>query len=524
MTYAQHVIAASGFFRDLSAHKRSAARALGLALGRCQKLEIRGLPNLTVFLYRALNSHDAQLTSVPFPTPPHHPKELMDNTVLRSPFRFVFTTLFPLAKYTSAATKGLATHLISTQVPRRFKLPREVIIVILRIIASEALSEAQAVFNDLPTSANYIAKRRLHARATLCSAIFVSRAWRAVGTEFLYSEPVLMTPYHTRLFIRTLERSPDLERFVKEVWILDTRIAFTPRSFTALRHSQKYLSVKKMKADVEYLLEHCSELQALSVGLEFDFTQAEEYHFFRAPLITTDLRKLTVHQCTFYSVTALFAFPFLEVLCLHRLSLTLNGHFDFPPLYRLHTLQLVRPEGWFNHPYDLDSLQKVFPALCTVEVFGNYQAIADAKVLACLPFVQQICCVGIFSVQELASLIDCPALAKIRHLTIGVVGPSSRYLASWRISPALESLTLFVNLMPSPDGGMDGALHLIRRCLNNNKDRIDAGTLRRLVINTVNTYRPNFVEMEDVTLSTFEIQVYCALHGMEIEVHEYVGK
>lgn len=495
------------------------------ALGRRKNIHRPTSTVLTIF-YRSHPSEplDTHLIVVSLPHASLIPRfdDLMESPILRGPFRFVFTTLFPLTKYTNAA-KGLSTHLLSTQVPKRFKLPAEVIIVILRLLTSEALNEAQAVFNDLPTSANYIAKRRLHARATLYSAILVSRAWRAVGTEFLYAHPVLMTPYHTRLFIRTLERSPDMERFVKEVWILDTRIAFRARSFTALRHSQKYLSVKKMKADVGYLLEHCSELQALSVGLEFDFTHAEERHFFRAPLVTTDLRKLTVHQCTFHSMTALFAFPFLEVLCLHRLSLTLNGHLDFPPFYRLHTVQLVRPEGWFSHPYDIGALQRAFPVLRTVEVFGNYQAIADAKVLACLPFVQQICCVGIFSVQELASLIDCPALSKIRHLTIGVVGPSSRYLASWRIPPALETLTLFVNLSPSPDGALDGALHLIRRCLNNNKDRIDAGTLRRLVINTVDSYRPDFVETEDVTLSTFEIQVYCALHGVEIEVHDFVG-
>ena len=316
----------------------------------------------------------------------------------------------------------------------------------------------------------------------LYCAVLVCRSWHTSGIPILYSAPALLTGRRIQLFKRTLQHIPSMSRHVKDIILLD----FEESGLTPLRvfrrngkHQQQVL------ADLIAALDACRAL----VGLAIRNQSGLGYSFLKGSCgMARSLRKLTIYGKSLHGSFSELEFPSLEILCLRDVpysSVTLG----YPLMPRLKTLQLVIS-------YMSANIQFAFrpgyppPPLQSLEFYGAhcYGTLVDADSLSYFSHLDRLHLIGQDELRTFIVLAQPTAELFIRHLILGVIPTHFSHLEDWRFPPTLETLTLFVDLVPVLRDDLlsdKTSLTTIPQCLRFNEDQIASGNFRHLVINAI---------------------------------------
>lgn len=393
------------------------------------------------------------------------------------------------------------------------------------------------------------------ARAPLCSAAQVSRAWCHVCTPFLYAHPILVTSQQLRTFRQRITSSPTLARFVRAPTILVTsragpdfenpfRELFTQRAL--LRRE------KEAVGDVSIILGTCPSLDSIAVQLPL----ASEYRAYDWEIVQTKparshaspshrdipnasgsggLKKLTIFRNNLVSNRNPSAsLAGLQVLCLNLSAMAIP--FEFPSFPNLHTIQIYSNGIWMTHVAGANYFPKAkFPALRSVLLHQNRIAQRHIIDLVSPQQIQNLDLIGQDEVKAFKLLTEPlstngtsdhdananrestttttkTALHPVKHLTLGNLLDADHAMGRWNLTETLESLTLFIE----PDAN-SASLDVLSKFLDLNASKIRSGSTALRTI-TVNVNVGTGLKLLDVGSCTSERDLEARLSEIKLAV------
>lgn len=419
-------------------------------------------------------------------------------------------------------------------------LPPEIVLEILQNLASEIVLRARSFLEDLPYRTSDFdllptTSKRGAGFYALGNALLTCRAWHSVGTELLYSQPLLIYPEHIRLFRRTIDESPSLACLVKNLAIVGSPGSPLWPKKGSSRKERKEL--ENIKGNIVQILNKCPSLQDLSANISnpYDYTTS---HF---PLETRRIshtRKLSVYGVSLKSIAHLTDFENLEVICAYSPQIPYT--FRFPPLPRVHTLQLYQP--MLESAFEFDTLDQTFPSLTTLEIYRDTMSpvtsgMFDPSIFAYLPTLRNLNYIETPEIHDFDVWKECPTMEYIEEMVVGVIGKDwSESIGNWKFPKSLERLTLFVTIdttcpsrassssTPESKGAKESALDQILQCLRHNLrvdlDQQRSYALNRLVISAANPSSSIFKSglPEHVRVVMDQIKELCLLRDVEFEL------
>lgn len=383
------------------------------------------------------------------------------------------------------------------------------------------------LFNKQFRNRELAAKLIQGVRNDLRHIILVCKGWCVVGTELLYSNPLLLSIEEFRLLRRTFEGSPDLAALVKDISLMGFAWLKTTASDPL---GIKLRQAKRSNADVFSIFAACNSLETMTISTPMTsssvtfVSQGVATLFMEGTNISSRLRKLTIDGGACSASFSSFTLPVLEVLCL-RFFLCTEG-FSFPSLPRVHTLLLVETFSWIgNRPLvPPESL----PSLHTIEVYDwKYCSDPYDKYVISPAAMQTVSLLGRSGDPGLfRSLSGSGALLNVQNLVVGVIEDSSHPFFQWEFPTSLTCLTVWLSLKPFIRHGMympasSDTFNALHRCLLLNAKRMNDGCLRclQIIIPLDPSWEIAPLRMADIASTIDEIKVLCKTKNIIVEVN-----
>lgn len=386
----------------------------------------------------------------------------------------------------SAATLPEVTHkLQDEQLPLAQQLPDELVLHILAYLLP-VVQNASLIVSPAEHSAVSITHSLVRHQAFLLWACKMCRSWYSVGTEVLYTSPLLTTTHKMELFERTLSETPSLARFVKAVY---APIHTGSAASDLLGWVFGRRSPTEQEEELSTMLQHCPAVRSLTIrhsvrkGLVSCLPVQD---VLRSAQLSDRLENLSLHGSTFEArwnpqfcvLPALtdLLLPHLQVLCLRGIYILPSLH--LPVMPRLHTLQLVENRYFGLGPF---FLAESLPELRTLEVVGHLAPEAQLGLDRLLDEALLSRLQNLRVAQDercMAATRTLPRDGALRRLELGMLGPRDHTDAvCWRIPEALESLTFVVGAEAAADTA--DCVDAVFRCLRLNEE---ATRLKELVV------------------------------------------
>lgn len=372
------------------------------------------------------------------------------------------------------------------------RLPAEIVLQILCYL----LCSMQEVVSS-PTlsgsAASALARKLERDQLFLLWASKSCRSWYTVGSELLYSSPVLSDTRRMELFERTLTESPSLARFVKAVYAPILTSNTTSELFGWIWGRR---STKAQQQELTSLLHTCPSLHSLTIrhtvrkGL-VSLTPIDEV-IHRSEL-EDKLEHLTIHGSSFearWHPQMCVLPPLSDVLLPHLRVLCLRGIYvlptmNLPDMPKLHTLQLID-----NHYFASSSVEPVFssetlPNLRNVEIVRNhFQGQPDLRLLFDEECTKSIARLSYIDDEHCMAITrSIPPDGGMQHLMLGMLCDRDRVdVACWRVPDGLRSLTFVLrqaNELRNTAAAVRDCLDAVARCVEVNED---AKSLRAVTI------------------------------------------
>lgn len=411
-------------------------------------------------------------------------------------------------------------------------LPPEVLSRILgSLVVTTYFGAVGYLFNKQHRNRKSATKAIQDIRTNLCHSMRVCKSWCQVGTELLYSNPLLLSIEEFKLLKRTLEDASDLSSLVKDISLLG--FAWL-RTVTSDPLGIKTRQAKRSNADVFSIFAVCPSLETMTVNTPMScesdslLSQSISGLFAENSNISTRLRKLTLDGGACHTAFSTFTLPVLEVLCLRFFLCT--REFKFPSLPRVHTLLLVEIFSWVNNKALIPSSE--LPSLRNIEVYDwKYCSSSFDRYIISETPMRSVHLLGragdpIF----FESLRDSQALSRVRELVVGVVESATHPFYDWKFPPTLKALTVFLSLKPYTRGGMyipatSEMFDSLYSCLLRNNEGSMRGSLQTLdvLVPLDPTWEIPPFGMEDIASRVDEIKELCKTSKISVSV-EVVGK
>ncbi len=424
-----------------------------------------------------------------------------------------------------------------------YAIPREVLQAILASLTSAVLADAfPFAYGSEVWSCPINTRQIALASHTLYCVTLVCRSWYAIGTPVLYSIPALFTGRRIQLFRRTLEEVPSMTRHVKNVLIVDAE----GRGVTPLRIFKRLGKYQQqVLLDLTMILDACRSLHSAVIGVQGGWMPTMGCSLLMGSSVGQSLRKLIVYGKSLHSSFSELELPSLEILCLRDFPY-FSVRLSYPLMPRLQTLQLVTSYVSTNIQFAFRPGHPV-PPLKSLELYGahSHGTLIDADSLSYFDQLESLHLIGRAELRTFIALSQPTTPLTIRHLVLGIIPSFFGYLEEWKLPTTLETLTLFVDLVPVRRGDLlsdKRSLPVILECLRFNNDHLASGTFHRLTINAISDFTfvvkdPRqyvtgqgveeplaFVDLKDFTPGPVFAQIKELCNSTEVEVQlNHVG-
>jgi len=426
--------------------------------------------------------------------------------------------------------------------PNPRSLPLELVIEVFVYIKSELRFSLDVMEPDANGSG--VLDEMRSQRRRLSFATQVCKSWYGVGTEILYTLPiVLIGTRQVQLFSRTLCSSPNHASFIKALYfiyrppdqqVIQRRLAlpfFANRSrrVAATRSTEAILDVLRTCSNSPL---HSFAMSCGGRGADAKFTHRLINCIQKLPSPLSTLRKLTIHTPSIYLGTFDFkVFTALEILCLAGPTYFHTAY--PPPLPKVYSLQLYRTVfegqgGGFIH--QLPFRHEFLPSLRSLEWYDS-KIVLNSIIAQCHKMVPSIERMIIISDQLEVIInrqVDFLVLSQLRCIILGYAQRNASHehsptLSRMILPPSLEIFGIAVASSQEPSKKLR-IVNSLLRCLVLNETENRLKCLRRVVVFvdiSVQHQDPGSEVAEgaegDEQLTMGELKTFCTQHDICLE-------